>query len=102
MKLKKFTSPRITPTKITPVSEFLFRVEQEINGGYWATVHDCPGIPWSDVRRYLPPFSKGKQLAPHLCDWCGQNEKAYLAISDQGKELVCKVCAADVPVDRLN
>lgn len=91
--------------KITPISKWLFRVEICKPGGYWVTVHDCPGIPWSDVVKYLPaptdqppPPNWGVVQSVRVCDWCGTNKGRYLAVSDAGKQLICGVCAADIQI----
>jgi len=105
------------PIKIIPVSRWLYRVEVQMPGGYWRCVHDCHGIPWSDVKKYLPSTEREQpnDPTPHfirglgqsvvvsspdqhkqVCDWCFQNSRDYMAISDKGREFVCSVCAADV------
>ena len=103
------------PIKIIPVSRWLYRVEVQMPGGYWRCVHDCPGIPWSDAKKYLPTTNEQpNDPTPHfirglgqsvmsdsdqykqVCDWCFQNPQAYMAISDKGRDFVCTVCAADV------
>ena len=111
------------PIKIIPVSRWLYRVEVQMPGGYWRCVHDCPGIPWSDAKKYLPSTTEepndstphfirglghsrdvvishrdmyGETVKQPLCDWCFQNSRDYMAVSDKGREFVCRVCAADV------
>ena len=111
------------PIKIIPISRWLYRVEVQMPGGYWRCVHDCPGIPWVAAKKYLPTTEREQPNDPtpsfyrgvgqsvfgvvvtredifgknhQTCDWCFQNPRDYLAVSDKGREFVCSVCAADV------
>lgn len=108
------------PIKITPISKYLYRVEVQEEAGFWIRVHDCDGIPWSDVKKYLPSHATNpNESTPHLfgglsqsgdclivstgyaerialCDWCHQNPRQYMAVSDTGRHFVCNVCASDV------
>lgn len=55
-----------TFTRVKPVSQYLWSVEAFIEWkgdqplppntprALWVKLHDCEGIPWADVRRYLP------------------------------------------------
>ena len=94
--------------KITPISRWLYRVEVCKSGGFWVSVHDCPGIPWVDVQKYLPQptdqrplLESGVVQSDGVCEWCETNPRKYLAISDVGRQLICGVCAADVEFDPI-
>lgn len=93
--------------RITQRTRYLWSVEYAHPVHGWLSVADCL-LPWVDVMRVTQPIRMDATPTPvgvrpfdegdinGACAWCAQNPARYLLVGEDGKSMVCGVCARDV------